>query len=178
MKSAGDNNDFSLCYLVHEAMCLVDPAGPAASQVIEERFRFSDSLEGICENRLAERMDAFVLLTVMPLPVGVVLIRRIRECDIHCRSESHLVHLSPPRLLQGLLEVLAIFLRREQVRGFLERCELIQGEDDHHSPFAVTHGNLFLILLRAPEEMGKMGSEIGEGDGNHKKVRKYVHIVA
>lgn len=175
MESTGKNDALSLRHRIDEAVRPVDPSGPAAMEVVEERFRLADSFEGIGDNCPAERMDALVLLAVVPLPVEIVLMGRVREDDAHSGLEVCLAHLSLPRLPQRLLDVPAIVLRREEVRCFLERCEFVQGENDCLPPFPMTHNDFLRILLGKTEEMREVSAEVGEGDRCHKKyVNTYV----
>lgn len=80
-------------------------------QIEEKRLWFPNAIKRVVDNRLAERTDPFELLRITPFPEEIILIRRIREFDLHSRSELHDACFAPFRFLKGSFQMLSILFR-------------------------------------------------------------------
>ena len=79
-----NDQDLSLLHLVDEAVCPIDPSRPVALEVVQEWLWFPDALFGFLENRLAQGIDALEFLSIVPFPVEIIFVGRIRERNFHC----------------------------------------------------------------------------------------------
>jgi hypothetical protein len=68
MKSAGQDSDFLLLYLVYESVFLIYSARPATLQFVLERLRLADPSERIPVNFLYQTNNAWRLVAILLNP--------------------------------------------------------------------------------------------------------------